>query len=443
MRARVATFLLLLAATSIAARADQDMAFPGRVEISSDARDALRVMGGIATGQTSISSAFAGFEVTLIDQHDPTIVGTVGPNLGNVGGTRFGTAYLPAQFGNGPNGESVYINDTWHIGMNIGNQWGGVGRADTSRPNLTLSWESKFYSGGVFGQEFHLQGVTTDGLTTFRPLTFFMSHDASVMEGAVRGHNFTVYDQNSNEIAVFSGDGAYPLRVTKPAASNAVVRVAPTSAAVNDRGIQVEIPRVTGISYPFEGFSDATTQGVMRLGNLNPTAGDFRVYITSGGVSAGDPYITLEVPGATTWSFGVDNSDSDKFVFSAASVLGYNNWLSIDPSNGNINMTSLSVGSTTASAGDLRLRYGTVFAARNESNSQDVNLLSFGLAASNALRVGAASANTRLTSDLASPRGVIDGDWWVDCTNGGVAPATCSINVHAGGAIRTIASVSY
>jgi hypothetical protein len=493
--APVAAVILLLSAATIPARAEQDMAFPGRVEISSDAQDALRILGGIVTGQTSVSSAFAGVEAVLIDQHDPTMVAVVGPNPGNVGGTKFGTTYLAAQFGNGPTAESIYTNDTWHIGMNVGNQWGGVGRTDTSRPNLALSFESKFFAGNVFGQEFHLQGVTSDGVTTFRPLTFFVAHDASVIGGTLEVDTFALHNKTGrnmllvndtnnamdlvdglklrfasanvpaiqqmngartgfvNLLRLTSGDVASveaPLYVVGNRAGGsapipgAFATFQPTSANNGDIALLAQLPNVTGNVYGV--LASGTVGGILQNAVINhattPNAHARELLLVSGD-SGGDPYITFTVSGQRDVSMGIDNSNSDKFVISNGSTLGYNNLLSIDPTSANVNMTSLSIGSNAASNGDLRLRYGTVLAARNESNTQDINVLSFGLAGLNAVRVGAAGANTRLASDLAAPGNAVNGDWWVECTNGGVAPATCSINVHAGGAMRTIASVSY
>lgn len=80
-----------------------------------------------------------------------------------------------------------YVDDTWHMGINVGTMPGGVGRADESKPNLALSFESKFHDSVGFGQEFRLQGVTTDGATNFRPFSVFAAHDGSVI-----GATFTV-----------------------------------------------------------------------------------------------------------------------------------------------------------------------------------------------------------------------------------------------------------
>lgn len=62
------------------------------------------------------------------------------------------------------------------------------------------------------------------------------------------------------------------------------------------------------------------------LANASNTANsDARIQLQSAGTSAGDPYIYMTIPGATNWSFGVDNSDVDAFIIASSSVLGTNN----------------------------------------------------------------------------------------------------------------------
>jgi len=70
---------------------------------------------------------------------------------------------------------------------------------------------------------------------------------------------------------------------------------------------------------PFKGdftFTQSTagtseTFSITQTDNTN-AASNARAQITSGGAAGGDPYINLLVSGAGTYSFGIDNSDSDK-----------------------------------------------------------------------------------------------------------------------------------
>lgn len=79
-------------------------------------------------------------------------------------------------------------------------------------------------------------------------------------------------------------------------------------------------------------YSGATAGSTLTMGpthtdNTN-AASHARVRVTSGGASGGDAYVDLIVSGATQWSAGVDNSDSDAFVISNGAP-GTNNRLKI------------------------------------------------------------------------------------------------------------------
>lgn len=67
-----------------------------------------------------------------------------------------------------------------------------------------------------------------------------------------------------------------------------------------------------------------------------------------GGASGGDPYIYLGISGATDWTVGVDNSDSDKFKIGHNAAVGTNTDLTITTS-GAVSLTSTALaGGNTA-----------------------------------------------------------------------------------------------
>ena len=70
---------------------------------------------------------------------------------------------------------------------------------------------------------------------------------------------------------------------------------------------------------------------------------------TAGGASGGDPLFTATVTGATSWSFGVDNSASDAFVVSEGTALGTTDSLSLATSGG----VTVPRGNLTVSAGTV------------------------------------------------------------------------------------------
>lgn len=74
------------------------------------------------------------------------------------------------------------------------------------------------------------------------------------------------------------------------------------------------------------GFTSSTagatrTLTVSNTNNSN-TASQALLQVTTGGASAGDPFHTYTVTGATSFSTGIDNSASDAFKISASTALG-------------------------------------------------------------------------------------------------------------------------
>lgn len=76
--------------------------------------------------------------------------------------------------------------------------------------------------------------------------------------------------------------------------------------------------------------------------------------VTTGGASAGDPFHTFTVTGATSWSQGIDNSVSDNFVLAASTALGTTNVMSATTGGavsfvlGNVDITKSSSGATVS-----------------------------------------------------------------------------------------------
>jgi hypothetical protein len=357
-----------------------------------------------------------GANTVLWGQHDPTIYGTVGIAVGNVGGVKLGATYQPVRFTSGPVLEPIYIDDTWHIGSNVGTLAGGVGRADITKPMVALSFESKFFFGTNFGQEVHIQGVTTDGLTTFRPLSFFIAHDASAITGATSADTFTMGNkagvsilQASNaNAAVDLGTAAAPIKlrgnknntsyiqqlnaagsgfidlmyldasnviqlgastaITGPRVGANFVLVQPATGNNNDSGIAVSAPTFTGVYQGIKVVGSVTGKLHSVIEN-DAAAGGAHASLTlqvSDG-SGGDPYIYFAVPGVTNWSLGCDNSDSDKFVLSGASTVGATNRLVVQ-TDGNVGIgvstptavLHIKAGTTAASSAPLKFNSGSL-----------------------------------------------------------------------------------
>lgn len=68
----------------------------------------------------------------------------------------------------------------------------------------------------------------------------------------------------------------------------------------------------------------------IQVRNTSDTAGSFaRMNIASGGASAGDALVLMEIIGTINWGYGIDNSNSDQWVIGPNNVLGDNDALRI------------------------------------------------------------------------------------------------------------------
>lgn len=110
-----------------------------------------------------------------------------------------------------------------------------------------------------------------------------------------------------------------------------------------------------------ESVTGAAIDGVSITNTSNTAGGDHATFLlTTGGASGGDPKAVFTVSGVTAWAFGVDNSDSDAFVFSANSSLGTSNALRMTTA-GAVRATGVvhsNQGTATTANGALALSLG-------------------------------------------------------------------------------------
>ncbi len=79
--------------------------------------------------------------------------------------------------------------------------------------------------------------------------------------------------------------------------------------------------------------SNSGATNTLTLSNTSNTASSAsNMAITVAGATAADPQTTYTVTGATSWSTGIDNSDSDKYVIAASTALGTTNVMTLDVS---------------------------------------------------------------------------------------------------------------
>lgn len=92
------------------------------------------------------------------------------------------------------------------------------------------------------------------------------------------------------------------------------------------------------------------TVGMFIDNSSNTASSDARLGLRVAGTSANDPFINMSVSGSTTWSIGLDNSDSDRFKLSKSSALGSNDYIIVDPTTTSVSITGTNT-NDSASAG--------------------------------------------------------------------------------------------
>lgn len=130
-------------------------------------------------------------------------------------------------------------------------------------------------------------------------------------------------------------------------------------AASNALGTSNQLSVTTAGVATFSGNTVALSSGnsgqanQLSVTNGSDTADSTAVVSAAvGGTSAGDAWYQATVVGGQTWSWGVDNSDSDAWVLSNDVVLGSNNMLRIAPTTGNAVFTGTVTAPQLFASGD-------------------------------------------------------------------------------------------
>lgn len=157
---------------------------------------------------------------------------------------------------------------------------------------------------------------------------------------------------------------------------------------------------------------------------------DAHVRMKVSGASGGDPHLQFDIAGVTSWSMGVDNSDSDAFVLSQSSSLGTTNRLRITTS-GNI-----TTGVWQATAIDIP--YGGTNATT--AAGARVNILPS--LAGNTLKVLRVNAGETDVEWATASGGVSDGDYGDITVSGSGATWTIDANVVTYAKFQQVAALS-
>lgn len=102
---------------------------------------------------------------------------------------------------------------------------------------------------------------------------------------------------------------------------------------------------------------------------------------------------------------------------------------------------SVRIGTNPAAGGQVRLANATsLLSVRNVANSGDISVLQ--KPTGDELRLGDGGQTLRMSSGLAAPLSLANGDWWVEVV--GTSPSrVAAIKVQDGGTTRTIASLTF
>jgi len=94
---------------------------------------------------------------------------------------------------------------------------------------------------------------------------------------------------------------------------------------------QIATAGITGtstLSFTRNSIASSYTNTFSNTDNTDP-ASALVLQLTTGGASGGDPYILYQVTGVTSWTTGIDNSDSDTWKISNSTAPGTNDYFSV------------------------------------------------------------------------------------------------------------------
>lgn len=321
----------------------------------------------------------------------------------------FGIGYSPTIFTN----QGRYLDDVRTVGLNYLN-----GRVNTAQSALYLQFESKFWEGSFFGSEFHLEQIDSAGVN-HRPLTFTVPIDGTTGSGgAIQVDYFDYYDyagnwkfrfdnlggtfqlhnnayirSTTNGLKIWdqsnaAGSAFLPgpyinaqddLQISTPlyqvgtpnvsalgqsalatffastvASGDILVNAYGNTTAGNIVGFQAAAPAATGITSVIQNQNSATATA--SAGYIARTLAN----------TAGDAYYQADISGVQTFTWGIDNSDSQKFKLSASATLGTTDVFSVTPGatpylfiNNGLYIGSTDVPLVRDGAGILAIRDGT------------------------------------------------------------------------------------
>lgn len=273
----------------------------------------------------------------------------------HAGAFKFGAFnYGAFAFTNGPSGQTNYTDDVYTIGMNASSPGN---RINTALPAQYLQFESHFYQGGCFGQEFHLINITSTG-TQGRPITERVCDDGSntsMVFSADAGIHFTDTANSVDTLFIntaghtldlgagtggirnpqndtcniqqFNAGGTAFLCLLQLNSSNHIVIPVPFESIPGP--VNIAVPtlgagnagmnlNIAGGSQAFAYLADAPASAYLADYVQNTGTGDAIYWAQSTSRDA----FSLYTSGSANWATGLDQSDSNAYTICPTNGLG-------------------------------------------------------------------------------------------------------------------------
>jgi hypothetical protein len=174
-------------------------------------------------------------------------------------------------------------------------------------------------AGTIGTNVFYITSAANIGIGTFTPSykldvngTFGATGAATFSGNLTVDTNTLFVDSSANRVGIGTVIPSFGLHINTTGGSATGIGV--TSDTANDT-LYYGSGTVTGSVTLIDGYYNATGSILNKLTNTNTSTGSSILSISVAAASTGDPYVRFSTNGigATDWSIGIDNSDSDKF----------------------------------------------------------------------------------------------------------------------------------
>ena len=271
-----------------------------------------------------------------------------GTSAGAVFFNKSGNCELKFWYGvyGGPGNASIISN----TGLDF--NWTFFANAITNSGALLISGNSSIYgittssTGSISSSNSFLAVVTLAGTGTLTAVNCYFGSLSPTVTALVvgAGTTATITDCtiDSSNAAAISGAGTL---------NYAGLTFINTSSSIT---VTTQVNLKSGPSETFGSSNSGGTNTITATNTSNTASSNASIVATVGGTSAADAFYQAIVSGTTTWSWGVDNSDSDAYVLSASATPGTTNVM------------------RAATTGEITFPLQSAFSAYNANTASDV-----------------------------------------------------------------------